>query len=70
MSNYKVELIRTNTFVVDIEAENEGEAKEESLMKFKEAEDQGIDHYLEVNDPETTIGNVYDVTGTDDPFNP
>ena len=37
---------------------------------FEEREDQGTLHYCETGDGEREIIGIYDVTETDDPFNP
>lgn len=65
MNKYKVEI--TKTFCLDVEAENEEQAKdlaENDLIKL-EVEDR--QHYYQTRDTDFT---VYDITNTDDPFNP
>jgi len=64
LKKYKVEFVQTETFIVDVLAKTEQEAKNKSLSEFNG------DNYQEVGDCEIHISNVYDVSETDDPFNP
>lgn len=64
MKKYKVEMIQTETFIVDVEAESEQEATDKATILFGEG------NYYEMGDCEVNTGTVYDVTNTDDPFNP
>lgn len=61
---YKVEFCQTETFVVDVFAKNEKEAIERAEKKWDEGD------YRETGDYHVETGSVYDVTNTDDPFNP
>ena len=61
---YKVEYRQTETFIVDVYAKNEEQAKELASKRF----DAGECH--EVGDCEVELSCVYDVTNTDDPFYP
>lgn len=70
MKKYKVEFKQVETFVVDVEAESESEAKTKAEDKWIEIGEQGIEHYNQIGNTEVEISNVYDVTNTDDPFNP
>lgn len=70
MNKYKVELKMTETYVVDVLAKSEDLAIAEADTKWKEIEDNNTEHYYQVGDIKTEVGNVYDVTNTDDPFNP
>lgn len=70
MNKYKIEFIQKETFVVDVEAENEKEAREKAEKKWQDINSVGVGHYHQVGDMETERGNVYDVTNTDDTFNP
>lgn len=70
MRKYKVEFIQTNCYVVDVLAESEQEATDKASIKWSEISKQGTEHYHQVEDTTTSIGTVYDVTNTDDPFNP
>lgn len=63
---YKVEITRSQKFVVDIQAENEEQAKEKMWKEFDGIENSGTLHFYEQDDEETEISAVYDVTGTDD----
>jgi len=61
MKKYKVEFIQTETYIVDVKAENEEEAREKAENKWDEGD------YQETGDLNVDI-SVYDVTDTDDPF--
>jgi ATP-dependent 26S proteasome regulatory subunit len=61
---YKVEFKQTETFIVDVLAENETEAKKLAEEKWSNED------YQEVGDCEIEISTIYDVSETDDPFNP
>ncbi len=67
MNKYKVEFIQTDTYVIDVLAESEEQAKELSQAKWTEVCDNGTYHFHEV-DTNVEQGTVYDVTNTDDPF--
>ena len=62
MKKYKVEFIQTETYIVDVKAENEEEAREKAENKWDEGD------YQETGDLNVDISMVYDVTDTDDPF--
>lgn len=64
MKKYKVEFIQTETFIVDVIAENEEKAQELAQQRFDNGD------YQETGDVSVGFGTVYDVTNTDDPFNP
>jgi DNA polymerase IIIc chi subunit len=66
---YKVEIKESIVYAVDVLASNEEEAKKEARKKWKEYCNNGTYHYHEVGN-DTDFGNIYDVTNTDDPFNP
>ena len=70
MNKYKVEIIQKNTLVVDVLAKNESEARIKAHEKFSELIENGMAHYHENKDAEVEIDTVYDVTNTDDSFNP
>ena len=59
MKSYKVEFTQTETFIVDVQAENEEQAQELAHEEFQN------DNYQEIGDCHCTISTVYDVTGTD-----
>ena len=63
MNKYKVEFVQTESFVVDVKAENEKQAIEKAEKEFESG------NYQEVGDCGVEVGTVYDVTNTDDPFN-
>jgi len=62
MKKFKVEFTQTETFIVDVLAEDEEKARDKATGEF------GDGNYQEIGDCETNISNVYDVTNTDDPF--
>lgn len=64
MNKYKVEFTQTETFIVDVLAESEAEATGNATELF------GQGNYQEMGDCSANVSCVYDVTGTDDPFNP
>lgn len=71
MQKYKVEFIETSIYIVDVLAKDEKEAKEKAQEKFySEIKAQGLEHNYQVGDTDSQTGTVYDVTNTDDPFNP
>lgn len=66
MRSYKVEIIETQKYVLDIQAESEAEAEKKAYAKYQELEESNIKHYHEYGDLEAEVGLVYDVTGSDD----
>lgn len=70
MNKYKVEFTETKTYIVDVKAKSEKEATTKAGKKFKDILNSGIEHHYETEDPCVNVGIVYDVTNTDDPFNP
>lgn len=70
MNKYKVEFVQTDKFIVDVLAKNEDEAKTKASVEWLNITKNGMEHYHQDGDPEVDIGVVYDVTNTDDPFNP
>ena len=72
-NKYKVEFIeKTITkYCVDVLAKTEEEAEKIAGEKIQEALSGGTIHYHETDKEATAleIDNIYDVTGTDDPFN-
>jgi hypothetical protein len=67
---YKVEFVETRTYVVDVLAKDEAEATLEATDEFNAIINRDMQHYYKVGDTETEVGNIYDVTNTDDPFDP
>lgn len=61
---YKVEFVQTETFIVDVYAKDETEARTIAQDYFTGESNQ------EVGDCTVECEHVYDVTNTDDPFNP
>lgn len=70
MNKYKVEITQKHYYIVDVLEENETDARKSAYAKWNEAVKTGTEHYLEDHDPEMEIETIYDVTNTDDPFNP
>ena len=67
---YKVEIVQTEKFCIDVFAKDEKQAIKLASKKWNVVAENGTHHYYQTNDTETEIGTIYDVTGTDDPFNP
>lgn len=70
MNKYKVEIKQTDTFIVDVLADNENRARELAEIKWNDIADNGTYHYYQDGDTEIDFGTIFDVSGTDDPFNP
>ena len=71
MQKYKVEITRSETFVMDVLAKDEDQAIEKANERFTVEENNGVIHYYSTTgDPVRTVGTIYNVTNTDDPFNP
>lgn len=64
VKRFKVEFIQTETFVVDVLATTEKQAIKLAEKKWEEG------NYQENGDCEVKTGTIYDVTHTEDPFNP
>lgn len=65
MKNYKIEI--TKTFCIDVKAKDEETAKIKAENILSEFEKDDLQHYHQTGDTEF---NVYDVTDTDDHFDP
>jgi hypothetical protein len=63
-NKYKVEFKQTETFIIDTYAKNQAQAEKIALEKWEQGD------YQEVGDCNVEINTVYDITNTDDPFNP
>ena len=70
MEKFKVEVIESQKYIIDVEAHDTAEAEKLAMAKYQEFCNLGIIHYHEDGDVETETGNIYNVTNTDDPFNP
>lgn len=70
MKKYKVEFIQKEIFVVDVLAEDKIEAEIKAGVEFDKITDNNTEHYYQIGDKEMYIEMIYDVTDTDDPFNP
>jgi len=64
LKKYKVEYKQTETFIVDVYAINQKEAEILASKRFDAGD------YQEIGDCEVVVNQVYDVTNTEDPFNP
>lgn len=69
MNKYKVEIKECIIYTVDVLAKNEVQAKSKATKKWKELCDGGTYHYNET-DSTSEFGTIYNVTNTDDLFNP
>jgi len=63
MRKYKVEFIQKETFIVDVRAKSQEEAEKKAQKQWNDG------NYQETGDLDVSVGVVYDVTDTDDPFN-
>jgi hypothetical protein len=70
MKKYKIEFVISDKFVVDVLAKDEQEATEKAKEKWNKIEASGTEHYYQSGDPEMRVDTIYDVSETDDPFNP
>lgn len=61
---YKVEYKQTETFIVDVYASNQEQAEKLAVKRFDAGD------YQDMGDCEVRLGQVYDVTNTEDPFYP
>jgi len=64
LKKFKVKFVQTETFIVDVLAKNKEEAETKATEKFNNGD------YQEVGDCNVSLNYVYDVSNTDDPFNP
>lgn len=64
MQKYKIEITQKEKYIVDVYATSEAEATEIA----QEAYSNG--NYQETGDLETETTAIYDITNTDDPFDP
>jgi len=67
---YKVEIKHIETYIVDVLAMNEDEAEKKAQDRWNTALKNGLTHYYQIGEQEIETGNIYDITTTDDPFNP
>lgn len=70
MKKYTVEIKEVATYVIDVLAQDEKEATDKAQEDFFEASSNGTLHYYQYGDKDTQTENIYDMTDTDDPFNP
>lgn len=64
MKKYKVEI--TKTYIIDVLANDRQQAEDKASSILNVLMRQGTEHYKEGE----TFYQTYDVTNTDDPFNP
>jgi len=69
-NKYKVEIQLINTYIIDIREKTEQQAEKKAIKKFNQLNANGTLHYAENEDSEIRVSYIYDVTNTDDPFNP
>ena len=69
-NKYKVEIIETRKYIIDVLAKDEQEASDLASEAWIDISAGGLEHYYEDSEAETQVGTIYDVTGTDDPFSP
>lgn len=70
MKKYKIEFTQSQKYIIDVRAKNEENAKKQATKKWNKICKANTANYHESEDPTTEISTVYDVTNTDDPFNP
>ena len=70
MNKYKVEFTQLQKFIVDVMAVNQEEATTKAKKEFDSILVKDMQHYHEVGDSAVDVSMVYDVTETDDPFDP
>ena len=71
MQKYKVELTQSEKFVIDVKAESVEQAEKLAKKYFNRVVENGTAHYYSTTGGvETEVNYVYDVSETDDPFNP
>lgn len=68
MNKYKVQFTETVSYAVDVLAQDKAQAEQLAWTKYDDAVKNGMEHYLETENK--TDVDVFDVTNTDDPFNP
>lgn len=70
IKKYKVELIEKQTYVIDVLADNESDARKLAQETFEKIMADNMEHYYAMGDDFLEQGTIYDVTNTDDPFDP
>ena len=71
MQKFKVEFTQSEKFVIDVKAKSVEQAEKLATKYFnKVVENRTAHYYSTTGGVETEIAYVYDVSGTDDPFNP
>jgi len=70
MKKYKIEILQTDAYVIDVLAENKKEAERKAIKKWNKVYSNGTSHYYQQGNTEIKAGTIYDVSDTDDPFNP
>ena len=70
MNKYKVNIITTHSYIIDVLSDSKEQAEKIALEHFNVLESQGMEHYNESDDVEKRARITFDVTETDDPFSP
>jgi GrpB-like predicted nucleotidyltransferase (UPF0157 family) len=70
MQKYKIEFTTSKTHIIDVLANTEEEAVKLAEAKHDQLAEQGMLHYHEEGFEVRKHTNTFDVTNTDDPFNP
>jgi hypothetical protein len=68
MKSYKVEIQQLVTYVLDVQGQDEEQARDKALQQWGEIVEDGREHYYQTGDVAETeeVSHIYDVTGTDD----
>ena len=64
MPKYKIEFIQTEKYLIDVKAKDQASAERIARKAWNAG------NYQETGDYKVSIGNIYNVSGTDDPFMP
>ncbi len=67
MKKYKVQITQSQSYILDVLADNPKTAKRLASEKWNEVCENGTYHYHEDGGADTEISHVFDVTDTDDP---
>jgi cytosine/adenosine deaminase-related metal-dependent hydrolase len=70
MKHYKVEVTLSESYVIDVKAKTQKQAEAEAMKAFRHLLKAGTTHYHMTDGYKVETGTVYDVTKTDDIFEP
>lgn len=70
MQKYKVQFKMIQTYVIDVLADTEQEAFVLGKKHLDESMESNMEHYYQTGDTEIELDQVFDVTHTDDSFDP